>query len=58
MSFLITPTPTRAYRRLKDGESVVQTTEELLALQDRIECDIYIKLPDEYGQRRVFLYDP
>ncbi len=58
MSFLITPTPTRAYRRLRDGESVVATMDELLALQDRLECDIYVKQPDEYGQRRVFLYDP
>ena len=32
--------------------------DELLALQDRLECDLYITLPDEYGQRRVFLYDP
>jgi hypothetical protein len=29
-----------------------------MALQDRLECDLYIALPDEYGQRRVFLYDP
>lgn len=58
MCFLITPTPTRAYRRLQEGESVVSTMEELIALQDRLECDIYITLPDDYGQRRVFLYDP
>lgn len=51
-------TPTRAFRRLKEGESVVNSLDELLALQDRLECDIYITLPDEYGQRRVFLYDP
>ena len=51
-------TPTRAFRRLKEGETVIQTFDELLALQDRLECDLYITLPDEYGQRRVFLYDP
>lgn len=56
--FLIAMTPTRAFRRLKEGETVIQTFDELLALQDRLECDLYITLPDEYGQRRVFLYDP
>ena len=56
--FLITPTPTHAYRRLHEGESVINTLEGLLAIQDRIECDLYITLPDEYGQRRVYLYDP
>lgn len=56
--FLIAMTPTRAFRRLKEGESVVNSLDELLALQDRLECDLYITLPDEYGQRRVFLYDP
>ena len=56
--FLIAMTPTRAFRRLKECESVVNSLDELLALQDRLECDIYITLPDEYGQRRVFLYDP
>lgn len=58
MCFLISPTPTRAYRRLHEGESVVNTLEDLLAIQDRIECDLYITLPDEYGQRRVYFYDP
>lgn len=56
--FLIAMTPTRAFRRLREGESVVNGLDELLALQDQLECDIYITLPDEYGQRRVFLYDP
>ena len=51
-------TPTRAFRRLKEGESGVDSPDELLALQVRLECDIYSTLPDEYGQRRVFLYDP
>ena len=58
MTFLITPTPTRAFHRLKKGETVVESFAELMALQDRIQCDIYITLPDEYNQRRVFLYDP
>jgi hypothetical protein len=58
MCFIIAHTPTRAFQRLRKGESVVETYDELLALQDRLECDIYIALPDEYGQRRVFLYDP
>ena len=58
MCFIITPTPTRAYRRLRSGETVIETFDELIALQDRLECDLYITLPDEYGQRRVFLYDP
>jgi hypothetical protein len=58
MAFLITQTPTRAFRRLERGETVVETYAELAALQERLQCDIYVKLPDEYGQRRVFLYDP
>lgn len=58
MCFIIAPTPTRAYQRLRDGETVVETFDELMALQDRLECDLYITMPDEYGQRRVFLYDP
>lgn len=48
-TFLITPTPTRAYRRLLPGESIVNGFDALLALQDRLECDINITLPDEYG---------
>lgn len=51
-------TPTRAFKRLREGETVIQTLDELMALQERLQCDVYIKLPDEYGQRRVFLYDP
>lgn len=51
-------TPTRAFRRLNDGETIIETFDELLALQDRLQCDLYITLPDDYGQRRVFLYDP
>lgn len=58
MVFLITPTPTRAYQRILPGDSVINSLEDLLDLQDRLECDLYITLPDEYGQRRVFLYDP
>ena len=58
MCFIITNTPTWAYQRLRDGETVIETYEELAALQERLQCDLYIKLPDEYGQRRVFLYDP
>jgi len=58
MCFIIAHTPTRAYQGLRDGETVIETYDELIALQDRIECDLYITLPDEYGQRRVFLYDP
>ena len=58
MAFQIAMTPTRAFRRLNVGETVIETFDELIALQDRLECDLYITLPDEYGQRRVFLYDP
>lgn len=58
MCFIITNTPTRAYQQLRDGETVIETYDELMALQDRLECDVYITLPDDYGQRRVFLYDP
>lgn len=56
--FIITPTPTRAYHRLPNPAPVLTKLDDLLALQDQIECDLYITLPDEYGQRRVFLYDP
>lgn len=58
MAFIITPTPTRAFQRLRGGETVVESLDELMALQDRIQCDLYISLPDEYNQRRVFFYDP
>ena len=58
MSFIISPTPTRAYQRLQPGDAVISTLDGLLDLQDRLECDIYITMPDDYGQRRVFLYDP
>ena len=57
-SFLIMPTPTRAFGRLREGDGVLQSYAELVALQDHIECDLYITLPDEYHQRRVYLYDP
>lgn len=56
--FIIVPTPTRAYHRLPFPLPVLKTMEDLLALQDRVMCDLYIMLPDEYGQRRVCLYDP
>lgn len=58
MAFIIIPTPTRAYQRLRQKETVLATSEELLLLQERLQCDVYITLPDEYGQRRVCLYDP
>ena len=57
-TFLIIPTPTRAYQRLPSGKSVMKSFDELMELQDNLECDIYISLPDEYHQRRVCLYDP
>lgn len=57
-TFLLTPTPTRAYHRLQPGDTVINNFDDLLALQDRIECDLYISMPDEYGQRRVMLMDP
>ena len=58
MCFIITQTPTHAYNRLPHPLPVLETFDDLIALQDRIECDLYISMPDEYGQRRVFLYDP
>lgn len=58
MAFIISPTPTRAYNRLPYPLPVLNTLDDLLELQDRIECDLYITLPDEYGQRRVYLHDP
>jgi hypothetical protein len=58
MAFQIAMTPTRAFQRLNEGETIIETYEELAAIQERLQCDIYITLPDEYGQKRVFLYDP
>ena len=58
MCFIITQTPTHAYNRLPHPLPVLETLDDLMALQDRIECDLYITLPDEYGQRRVMLLDP
>ena len=58
MAFIISFTPTRAFRRLREGETGCESLDELMDVQDRLECDLYIALPDEYNQRRVFLYDP
>lgn len=58
MTFIITQTPTHAYHRLPQPLPVIQTLDELMELQDRIECDLYISMPDEYGQRRVMFLDP
>ena len=58
MCFIITQTPTHAYSRLPHPLPVLETFDDLMALQDRIECDIYISMPDEYGQRRVMFLDP
>lgn len=58
MCFIITQTPTRAYNRLPHPLPVLETFDDLIALQDRIECDLYISMPDEYGQRRVMFLDP
>lgn len=58
MTLIITQTPTRAYHRLPQPLPVIQTLDELMELQDRIECDLYISMPDEYGQRRVMFLDP
>jgi hypothetical protein len=58
MSFIITQTPTRAFHRLPSPLPVLETTDDLMALQDQIECDLYISMPDEYGQRRVMFMDP
>lgn len=58
MCFIITKTPTHAYHRLPQPLPVLKTLDDLLRLQDEIECDLYIKLPDEYGQRQVMLIDP
>ena len=56
--FIISQTPTHAFHRLPNPLPVLQTLDELLALQDQIECDLYISMPDEYGQRRVMFLDP
>lgn len=58
MTFIITHTPTRAYHRLPQPLPVLQTLDDLMALQDQIDCDIYISMPDEYHQRRVMFLDP
>lgn len=58
MAFIISPSPTRAYHRLPHPLPALNTMDDLIKLQDTVECDLYITLPDEYGQRRVYLYDP
>lgn len=58
MCFIITQTPTHAFHRLPSPLPVLQTMDDLMALQDQIECDLYIAMPDEYGQRRVMFLDP
>jgi hypothetical protein len=58
MCFIISHTPTRAYNRLPPNRSVVNTFDELMVLQDELECDLYITMPDEYNQRHVMFSDP
>lgn len=58
MAFIITQTPTRAYQRLPQPLPTINTLDELMALQEKIECDLYITKPDEYGQRHVMFSDP
>jgi hypothetical protein len=58
MCFIISHVPTSAYQRLPQPLPVLKTLDDLLRLQDQIECDLYISLPDEYGQRRVMVMDP
>ena len=58
MCFIITQTPTHVYNCLPHPLPVLETFDDLMALQDRIECDLYISMPDEYGQRRVMFLDP
>lgn len=58
MYFIITKTPTRAYNRLPSPLPVLRTLNGLLAMQDQIECDLHITMPDEYGQRHVMFLDP
>ena len=57
MSFIITQTPTRAFHRLPSPLPVLQTFDDIMALQEKIECDIYITMPDEYGQRHIMFMD-
>jgi hypothetical protein len=58
MTLIITQTPTHAYHRLPQPLPVIQTLDELMELQDQVDCDLYISMPDEYGQRRVMFLDP
>lgn len=58
MRFIITQTPTHAYNRLPSPLPLLQTLDDLLTLQDKVECDLYISMPDENGQRRVMFLDP
>lgn len=58
MCFIITQTPTHACHRLPQPLPVINTLDDLLVLQDKIECDLYITMPDEYGQRHVMFLDP
>ena len=58
MNFVITQTPTRAYHRLPQPLPIINTLDDLMTLQDKIECDLYITMPDEYRQRHVMFLDP
>lgn len=58
MRFIITQTSTHAYNRLPSPLPLLQTLDDLLTLQDKVECDLYISMPDENGQRRVMFLDP
>lgn len=56
--FVIVRTSAKAYQRLPRQLPVLRTMDDLMELQDKIECDISISMPNKYGQRQVRLFDP
>lgn len=48
----------RAYERLPERMPKLETIDELMALQEQVECDMKIYKPDGTGKRYVELIDP
>lgn len=56
--FVILDNNSRAFGRLPRPLPEVNTIDDLMALQERVECDIRIQKPDGSGKRLIELVDP
>lgn len=58
MSFVIKNGCSRVYQRLPNPLPALETAEDLMKLQDLLECDVRIYKNDGSGCRYVELIDP